>query len=114
MSRRYDSKTTTFTPDGRLMQVEYAIEAINKAGSSVGLITSEGIVLATQRMETSALLEDNRQSEKIYTIDQHLYVVVSGMTADANYLIDYARYIYITYIHNNNNNINNINININI
>lgn len=47
MSRRYDSKTTTFTPDGRLMQVEYAIEAINKAGSSVGLITSEGIVLAT-------------------------------------------------------------------
>jgi len=36
MSRRYDSRTTTFTPDGRLQQIEYAIEAINKTGSSVG------------------------------------------------------------------------------
>ncbi len=91
MSRRYDSKTTTFTPDGRLLQVEYAIEAINKAGASIGLITKEGIVLATQKMETSSLLEKNSQSEKIYTVDNHMYVVVSGMTADANYLIDYAR-----------------------
>lgn len=36
MSRRYDSRTTTFTPDGRLQQIEYAIEAINKTGASVG------------------------------------------------------------------------------
>ena len=36
MSRRYDQKTTTFSPDGRLQQVEYAMEAINKAGSSIG------------------------------------------------------------------------------
>lgn len=41
MSRRYDSKTTTFTPDGRLKQVEYAMEAINKAGSAIGVLTSE-------------------------------------------------------------------------
>jgi 20S proteasome subunit alpha 3 len=47
MSRRYDSKTTTFTPDGRLQQIEYAIEAINKTGSSVGIVTKEGVVLAT-------------------------------------------------------------------
>ena len=36
MSRRYDSRTTTFTPGGRLMQLEYAVEAINKTGSSIG------------------------------------------------------------------------------
>lgn len=36
MSRRYDSRTTTFTPDGRLQQIEYAVEAINKTGSSIG------------------------------------------------------------------------------
>jgi len=36
MSRRYDSRTTTFTPDGRLQQIEYAIEAINKTGASIG------------------------------------------------------------------------------
>lgn len=37
MSRRYDSRTTTFTPDGRLQQIEYAVEAINKTGSSIGI-----------------------------------------------------------------------------
>ena len=36
MSRRYDSRTTTFTPDGRLQQIEYAVEAINKTGSAIG------------------------------------------------------------------------------
>lgn len=38
MSRRYDSKTTTFSPDGRLQQLEYAVEAINKTGSAIGPI----------------------------------------------------------------------------
>ena len=38
MSRRYDSRTTTFTPDGRLQQIEYAVEAINKTGSAIGTI----------------------------------------------------------------------------
>ena len=37
MSRRYDQSTTTFSPEGRLHQVEYAIEAINNAGTCVGL-----------------------------------------------------------------------------
>ena len=47
MSRRYDSKTTTFTPEGRLQQIEYAIEAINKTGSSIGVLTTQGVTLAT-------------------------------------------------------------------
>ena len=46
MSRRYDGRTTTFSPQGRLFQVEYAIEAINNAGSAVGILTKDGIVLA--------------------------------------------------------------------
>ena len=49
MSRRYDSKTTTFSPDGRLQQIEYAVEAINKTGSSIGIVTLEGVVLVTEK-----------------------------------------------------------------
>jgi 20S proteasome alpha/beta subunit len=44
--RRYDSSTTTFSPDGRLHQVEYAIEAINNAGTAVGILAADGIILA--------------------------------------------------------------------
>jgi len=56
MSRRYDSKTTTFSPDGRLQQLEYAVEAINKTGSAIGIfifilgiVTNQGVVLVTEK-----------------------------------------------------------------
>eukprot|EP01016_Furgasonia_blochmanni_P003559 TRINITY_DN11401_c0_g1_i1.p1 TRINITY_DN11401_c0_g1~~TRINITY_DN11401_c0_g1_i1.p1 ORF type:complete len:278 (+),score=84.21 TRINITY_DN11401_c0_g1_i1:605-1438(+) len=91
MSRRFDSKTNTFNAEGRLMQVEYAVEAINKSRPGVGVLTKEGIVLAAEKDVVSALLEQSRHSEKIYCLDKHIYSVVSGVTADANYLIDYAR-----------------------
>ena len=42
MSRRYDSKTTIFTPEGRLLQVEYAINNINNAGLCLGITTAGG------------------------------------------------------------------------
>ncbi len=44
MSRRYDSKTTIFTPEGRLLQVEYAINNINNAGLCLGITTAGGIL----------------------------------------------------------------------
>jgi len=42
MSSGYDRRTTTFNPDGRLLQVEYAIEHINQDASVVGILTSQG------------------------------------------------------------------------
>lgn len=56
MARRYDSSTTTFSPEGRLHQVEYAIEAINNAGTCVGILATNGIVMASERRITSGLL----------------------------------------------------------
>ena len=56
MARRYDSSTTTFSPEGRLHQVEYAIEAINNAGTCIGILAKDGIVMASERRITSGLL----------------------------------------------------------
>jgi len=91
MSRRYDSRTTIFSPEGRLYQVEYAMEAISHAGAAIGVLSKEGVVLAAERKITSKLLDSLGQSEKMYKIDNHIGCAVAGITADANILINYAR-----------------------
>jgi len=48
-----------FNDQGRLKQVEYAMEAINKAGSAIGVLTPFGIILATEKQSVSALLEQS-------------------------------------------------------
>jgi len=91
MSRRYDSRTTIFSPEGRLYQVEYAMEAISHAGASIGILATDGIVLAAEKKITSKLLEPGTSSEKMYNLDDHTACAVAGITADANILINYAR-----------------------
>lgn len=53
MSRRYDSRTTTFSPEGRLYQVEYAMEAISNAGSVIGVLAKDGIALVAEKKISS-------------------------------------------------------------
>eukprot|EP00727_Mastigamoeba_balamuthi_P013956 m51a1_g9183 putative proteasome subunit alpha type-4-like (258) ;mRNA; r:61536-62580 len=91
MSRRYDSRTTIFSPEGRLYQVEYAMEAISHAGAALGILTQEGIVLAAEKKLAAKLLDVGHSSEKMYRIDSHVAVSVAGITSDANILIDYLR-----------------------
>lgn len=91
MARRYDSSTTTFSPEGRLHQVEYAIEAINNAGTCVGILAKDGIVMASEKVLSSGLLAPSKSSEKTYKLSNHAACNVAGLTADANILIDQAR-----------------------
>jgi len=91
MARRYDSRTTIFSPEGRLYQVEYAMEAISHAGTCLGVLASNGVVLAAEKKIASKLLEHTRSSEKIFVLNEHIAASVAGITSDANTLINYAR-----------------------
>ena len=92
MSSRYDKRTTTFNPDGRLLQVEFAIETINQDAPVVGILSpKEGVVLAAEKKEISKLFVPTRESGKLYRMDDHVLASVSGVVADANFLIDYGR-----------------------
>lgn len=91
MGSRYDRRTTTFSPEGRLYQVEYAMEAISQAGSAVGILATDGVVLAAEKRITSKLLDVRKSTEKMYKIDDHCAVAVAGITSDANILLNYSR-----------------------
>ncbi|OQR81378.1 proteasome subunit alpha type-5, partial [Thraustotheca clavata] len=86
----YDRGVNTFSPEGRLFQVEYAIEAIKMGTTAVGIRTTQGVVLAVEKRITSPLLEPS-SIEKIMEVDSHIGVAMSGLTADARTLIDHAR-----------------------
>ncbi|KAJ4792596.1 Proteasome subunit alpha type [Rhynchospora pubera] len=91
MSRRYDSRTTIFSPEGRLYQVEYAMEAIGNAGSAIGILATDGVVLVGEKKVTSKLLQTSKSTEKMYKIDDHVSCAVAGIMSDANILINTAR-----------------------
>eukprot|EP00998_Keelungia_sp_KM082_P006552 NODE_2798_length_989_cov_64.598608_g2778_i0.p1 GENE.NODE_2798_length_989_cov_64.598608_g2778_i0~~NODE_2798_length_989_cov_64.598608_g2778_i0.p1 ORF type:complete len:271 (-),score=84.52 NODE_2798_length_989_cov_64.598608_g2778_i0:102-914(-) len=98
MSRRYDGGTTTFSPEGRLYQVEYALEAISQAGATLGILCKDGVVLAAEKKVTNELLDkennishSNISSEKMFKLDNHAACAVAGLTSDANILINYIR-----------------------
>jgi len=86
----YDRAITVFSPDGRLFQVEYALETVNRGATILGLICSEGIVLgAEEKIESK--LQDPSFTWKLYEIDDHLGAAVVGLGSDARILIDQAR-----------------------
>lgn len=91
MARRYDSRTTTFSPEGRLFQVEYAMEAINLAGTTIGVLAKDGVVLAGEKKTTSKLLDQSKQHEKLFQVDSQMFCAVAGITSDANILINKLR-----------------------
>lgn len=98
MARRYDTRTTIFSPEGRLYQVEYAMEAIGHAGTCLGILAEDGIILAAEKKNTNVLLDDeNFYSDKIYKLYDDMVCSVAGITSDANVLTNELRLIAQRY-----------------
>jgi len=85
----YDRAITVFSPDGRLFQVEYAMELVNRGATIVGIQTSDGVVLASE--ENIEVLEEAGYSWKIFRVDDHIGAAIVGLSSDARVLIDQAR-----------------------
>jgi proteasome alpha subunit len=86
----YDKGISIFSPDGRLFQVEYAREAVKRGTTSLGVKSSEGIVLVVDKRPSSKLVEPT-SIEKIFQIDEHIGAATSGLVADARKLVEQAR-----------------------
>ena len=80
---------TQFSPEGRLFQVEYAIEAVRRGTTAICCRNNESVVFAVEKK--SSELQEVLGSEKIFKIDDHVGVAIAGLTADARVLVDRAR-----------------------
>jgi proteasome alpha subunit len=85
----YDRAITVFSPDGRLFQVEYAMELVNRGATIMGIQCAEGVVLGSE--ENIEPLEEAEYSWKIFRVDEHIGAAIVGLSSDARVLIDQAR-----------------------
>ncbi|MFH0829773.1 MAG: archaeal proteasome endopeptidase complex subunit alpha [Candidatus Aenigmatarchaeota archaeon] len=86
----YDRAIVTFSPDGRLFQVEYAREAVKRGTTSLALMFKDGVVFAAMR-PLPELSIPNGGSDKVHQLDDNLGTAISGFLADGRVLIDIAR-----------------------
>jgi len=89
-SLAYDRAITIFSPEGRLYQVEYALEAVRRGKTAIGIKASNGAVIGVHKEATSPLM-DLEQIQKIYMVDKHIGCAIAGLHADARVLVDFAR-----------------------
>ncbi len=86
----YDRAITVFSPDGRLYQVEYAIETVKRGTIALGIKTKDGIVFAAD--ERPRKLQIVAEPQKLFKIDQHIGVAAAGYIPDARSQVDDARF----------------------
>lgn len=99
---QYDTDVTVWSPQGRLHQVEYAMEAVNQGTACLGLRSSTHVVLAGLKRSPNELADYQKKLQKI---DTHMGVGMSGLAADGRSLVKYMRtealnhkYVYGTQI----------------
>lgn len=86
----YDRTATMFSPDGHLLQVEYAEKTIRLGSASIGMVCVDGIfILADKRVEDKLIVKES--ANKIYEIDSHIISSVAGIVSDARILIEKAQ-----------------------
>ncbi|KAG9256637.1 nucleophile aminohydrolase [Emericellopsis atlantica] len=90
MADRYSFSLTTFSPSGKLVQIEYALNAVNQGITALGIKATNGIVLATEKKSSSPLADQSSLS-KISNITPDIGMVYSGMGPDYRVLVDKAR-----------------------
>nr|XP_002123939.1 proteasome subunit alpha type-2-like [Ciona intestinalis] len=96
MSERYSFSLTTFSPSGKLVQIEYALNAVTAGSPSVGIKAQDGVVMATEKKQKS-ILYDEHSIHKVEAVTDKIGIVYSGMGPDYRVLLTRARKIAQLY-----------------
>lgn len=86
----YDRAATMFSPDGHLLQVEYAEKTVRLGSTSIGLACGDGVVMIADRRIRDKLISPE-SANKIFEIDEHVIATAAGILSDARMLVDDAQ-----------------------
>ena len=89
-SRGYDMTPTMYSPDGRIYQVEYAMETVKRGTLAIGLCSKGGVIMAVE--EKPRTLQTTNITQKIFQVDFHIGVAAAGYIPDARVQVDSARF----------------------
>lgn len=88
----YDRTATMFSPEGTILQVEYAQKTVRLGSASIGMVCSDGVlILADKRVKDKLIIQ--KSANKIYEIDSHVITSTAGIVSDARVLIDKAQVV---------------------
>jgi len=86
----YDRAATMFSPEGHLLQVEYAEKTVRLGSNSVGMICKDGVIIvADKRIRDNLIAPES--AVKVFEVDEHVMATAAGMASDARVLIDRSR-----------------------
>lgn len=89
-SERYSFSLTTFSPSGKLVQIEYALQAVSSGATTVGIKATNGVVVATENKSKSIIFEEH-SVHRVEKITDHIGMIYSGMGPDYRLLVKQAR-----------------------
>ncbi len=89
-SRGYDMTPTMYSPDGRIYQVEYAMETVKRGTLAIGVCSKEGVLIAVE--EKPRTLQTKNITQKIFQVDFHIGIAAAGYIPDARIQVDSARF----------------------
>lgn len=88
----YDRSATMFSPDGHILQVEYAEKTVRLGAASIGIKCSNGVIIIADRGEKDTLIIPD-STDKVHEIDSHIMASAAGILSDARLLINHIRVI---------------------
>ena len=88
----YDLSGTTYSPDGRVFQAEYACKAVDNAGTTIGVKCSDGVLCAVEKqVESKMVVAGSASSRRIMACDRHAGIACAGLAPDGRQLVNRAR-----------------------
>eukprot|EP00475_Leptophrys_vorax_P038737 TRINITY_DN6890_c0_g1_i4.p1 TRINITY_DN6890_c0_g1~~TRINITY_DN6890_c0_g1_i4.p1 ORF type:complete len:292 (-),score=25.73 TRINITY_DN6890_c0_g1_i4:64-939(-) len=92
----YDLSVTTYSPDGRIFQIEYAAKAVDNSGTVVGLRCKDGVVMGVEKLLVSKM-QVQGSNRRIHILDKHAGMAVAGLVADGRQAVNRARNEAVNY-----------------